>query len=416
MLFCSRGPVLLRSQGNMLLFWMSCGSLLPLLVLCYNEQERCTIQENKQYHVSPVLESLRCYNDYTSYGRCSWEESPHTSAQAPLALFYWDSTENRESLCKPYGQPALNPNNSKLTVQCQYNTLYFGINTNHVFFFKTTCPPALLLSKNVRVRQPVHLSQQAVERGGCLLSWESLYPPSSLLSPTLNYQVNYRRSNQDDWIAVEVEDSQLSVEAEAQGSGCQYEAKCVLDEENVVTCSWEVKRDLAQFLTFHLSCKHNHTAPAQKCCVNTMVSAPSRGPMLKYSCSFPVPNSEQLEVELIPTRNTKEFQTHKHIRPNRPLDVQIEEIDGNWILKWNHSKSKVELSYQVHYWSNETQEDTRLLNVSQGSFSLSILGGSLRPSECYLVKVRALVVPGRGDTFEGPPSEWTDPVEWTSQS
>ncbi|CAB1341481.1 unnamed protein product [Coregonus sp. 'balchen'] len=393
MFFCSRGPVLLRSPGNMLLFWMSCGSLLPLLVLCNNGQKRCTIQENKQYHVSPVLESLQCYNDYSSYVRCSWEESPHTSAQAPLALYYWDSTENRESLCKPYGQPALNPNNSKLTVQCQYNTL--------------------------RVRPPVHLSQQAVERGVRLLSWESPYPPSSLLTPTLNYQVNYRRSNQDDWTV----------------PGCQYEAKvrargkmglwsewsplvtwlteegpsnaqCVLDEENVVTCSWEVKRDLAQFLTFDL---------AQKCCVNTMVSAPSRGPMLKYSCSFTVQNSEQLEVELIPTRNTKEFQTHKHIRPNHPLNVQIEEIDGNWILKWNPPKSNVELTYQVHYWSNETQEDTRFLNVSQGSSSLSILGGSLRPSECYLVKVRALVVPGRGDTYEGPPSEWTDPVEWTSQ-
>lgn len=45
--------------------------------------------------VSPVLESLRCYNDYSSYVRCSWEESPHASSQAPLALYYWDDTENR---------------------------------------------------------------------------------------------------------------------------------------------------------------------------------------------------------------------------------------------------------------------------------------------------------------------------------
>ncbi|CDQ72165.1 unnamed protein product [Oncorhynchus mykiss] len=132
----------------MLIFWMSCGSLLPLLVLCYNGKDHCTIQENKQYHVSPVLESLRCYNDYSSYVRCSWEESPHASSQALLALYYWDDTENRESLCKPYGQPALNANNGKLTAQCQYNTRDFGINTNHVFFFNTSCPPALLLSKN----------------------------------------------------------------------------------------------------------------------------------------------------------------------------------------------------------------------------------------------------------------------------
>ncbi|XP_020341873.1 cytokine receptor common subunit beta isoform X1 [Oncorhynchus kisutch] len=450
MFFCSRGPVLLRSPGNMLLFWISCGSLLPLLVLCNNGQECCTIQDNTQYHVSPVLESLRCYNDYSSYVRCSWEESPHPSSQ-PLALLYWDSPENRESLCKPYGQRALNPSNIKLTAQCQYNTKYFGINTNHVFFFNTSCPPALLLSKNVRVRPPVHLSPKLVERGGCLLSWKSPYPPSSLLTPTLNYQVNYRRSNQDDWTAVEVQDTQLSVKAEAQVPGFQYEAKvrarrktglwsewsplvtwlteedpvpgpsnaqCVLDNETTVTCSWEVKRDLAQFLTFHLSCKHNHTAPAQKCCDNTMVGVPSRGPVLEYSCSFHVQDLEQLEVELIPTRNSKTFKTHKNIRPNRPLKVQIEERDGNWILKWN--PPDFDLTYQVHYqvqyWSNETKEDTTFINVSQGSHSLSILGVSLRPSECYLVKVRALVVPGERDPFDGAPSEWTDPVEWTTES
>lgn len=55
-----------------------------------------------------------------------------------------------------------------------------------------------------------------------------------------------------------------------------------------------------------------HLSRAQKCCDNTMVSTPSRGPMLKYICSFHVQDLEQLEVELVPTRNSKKFKTHKN--------------------------------------------------------------------------------------------------------
>lgn len=43
--------------------------------------------------------------------------------------------------------------------------------------------------------------------------------------------------------------------------------------------------------------------------------------------------------------------------------------------------------------------------------SLSILGASLAPSQRYQVKVRSLVVP---DNYRGIPSEWTDPVDWTT--
>jgi len=53
-----------------------------------------------------------------------------------------------------------------------------------------------------------------------------------------------------------------------------------------------------------------------------------------------------------------------------------------------------------------------LLNISEGSTSLSILGASLASSQHYQVKVRSLVVPIH---YEGIPSDWTHPVDWTSQ-
>lgn len=46
--------------------------------------------------------------------------------------------------------------------------------------------------------------------------------------------------------------------------------------------------------------------------------------------------------------------------------------------------------------------------------SLTILQNSLVPSQDYQVKVRSLVIQRKDSMFRGIPSEWTDPVTWTS--
>lgn len=48
--------------------------------------------------------------------------------------------------------------------------------------------------------------------------------------------------------------------------------------------------------------------------------------------------------------------------------------------------------------------------------SLTILGESLSPSQQHQVKVRSVVVPGEGTRYGGTPSEWSDPVDWTSHA
>lgn len=58
------------------------------------------------------------------------------------------------------------------------------------------------------------------------------------------------------------------------------------------------------------------------------------------------------------------------------------------------------------------QGSSFLLNVSGGSMSLTIPDSSLAPSQRYQVKVRSLLVPD--SVYKGIPSEWTQPVDWTS--
>lgn len=59
-------------------------------------------------------------------------------------------------------------------------------------------------------------------------------------------------------------------------------------------------------------------------------------------------------------------------------------------------------------------QECSIQNISEGSVSLTILETSLDPSQDYQVKVRSLAVPRERSIYGGIPSEWTDPVGWTS--
>lgn len=61
---------------------------------------------------------------------------------------------------------------------------------------------------------------------------------------------------------------------------------------------------------------------------------------------------------------------------------------------------------------NFFSQECLVQNISAGSMSLTILQSSLDPSQDYQVRVRSLVK--AEDDYGGIPSEWSDPVDWTS--
>ncbi|XP_064179833.1 cytokine receptor common subunit beta-like isoform X2 [Anguilla rostrata] len=438
-----RGLAPVWSPSRMLVFWALRASLLPALALA-SESERCPAQ-----NPSTVLDSLECYNDYNSYIRCSWREDNRTHSQAPLSLFHWDEEDNSESACEPRGPPVLLPD-GQLAPHCQYNTTLFGIWNQDHFFFKTPHSPGLSrnlsVSQLVRVRPPHSLSQRAVEGGGRALRWNSSYPPSSILYPTLNYQVKYRRTGQD-WTVLEVSEEELVIESDSLAPGCRYEAgvrsrggkgrwsdwsplvewkteeapvpgpynlQCEFDGETTMSCSWELQADLAQLVTYHLSYRTDPTAPVKWCCsdglsVDTGLSA------LRLSCSFSVSQPEQLLVELTPSYNTKMIEGCTNIRPNPPDNVMLEKVKEDWKLSWTPPPrdSKVPIYFEVRYWTSDTPEEANNFTVPKGVSSHQFPESSLLPSTGYSAAVRALVTPGTG-VYEGLPSDWSEHVHWNT--
>ncbi|XP_056143704.1 cytokine receptor common subunit beta [Lampris incognitus] len=346
-----------------------------------------------------------------------------------------------------------------MTVQCRYRTRLFASTISHTFFFKTknisSCSSvpyksSEALSQLLKVHPPVELSTHAAAQGGQLLQWSSPYPTFSSWSKIhLTYQLNYRRVGQVPWTIENLRGTNFTLEAESLLVCCWYEARvrargkigqwsewsplvkwpsaqpprqvpslqCVLDGENEVTCHWEMSTDLVNFITYQLVCRQNQTAPSEKCCVNSSVSADSTRAVLRYSCSLTVPDPEHLLLELIPRHRVKAFKAHQHIRPKCPGQVTVTERGEDWVVKWEKpsQESQLQLRYQVSYWNAQNQEDIHFKDVQEGSMSLTVQDVSLAPSQRYKVKVRTLLVPGEGPRYEGSPSEWTKPVDWTSR-
>ncbi|XP_040047555.2 cytokine receptor common subunit beta isoform X2 [Gasterosteus aculeatus] len=429
----------------MLLFWVLLWSvLLPLALSC--APHCCIAQESSGLQkTSPLLTSLKCHNDYESYVHCQWRELGNESLQL------WFKTENDAKKCAPHSAGA---QDGRRTSQCRYRTRAFSIGIKHTVFFVedkalTPCSPVTHkpedASLHLRTRPPVNVSTRGAGDGGRRLVWSSPYPSSSTLN--ISYQLSYRTDRRDDWTTENLTDTSVKLENRLLLPGRLYEARlrarasvaqwsvwspevtwraeegtvlvpslhCVLDGEEAATCSWEVSREVDHYVTYQLACRHNRTAPSERCCANPTVSPDPGRPVLRYSCSLAVADPARLLVELLPERQAKTFHASKHIRPGAPQQVEVRQKDTNWMVEWvkPSTPSKVRLCYQVCYYSTQEQGSFVLLNISEGSKSLSILGTSLAPSRHYWVKVRSLVT---GDShYGGIPSEWTDPVEWTSQ-
>ncbi|XP_053194414.1 cytokine receptor common subunit beta [Scomber japonicus] len=437
------------SLGMMPLFWVMIWSMLPPLVLL-SDLNDCTIDESSSSQkVSPLLESLQCHNDYKSYVYCQWKDASNLNT----TLWF----QNGKQKCEPYKAAVKHPEEHGI-VRCRYATDVFVISTTHTVVFLNNKTPdlclsqphrALHLSQHLRARPPVNLSTNDSDDGGRWLTWSSPYPSSSSLSKNLKYQLSYRPDRLDDWTIENVTSTTVKMEKRSLLAGRMYEARvrarasvgqwsdwsnvvtwqteedagqfpilhCVLDGEEEVMCSWEVNSQLADFITYQLTCT-NQTGSSGRCCNNTKITPDPSRSVLRYSCSLNVTDSAHLLLELKPTRSAKSFSAYQHIRPNSPTNVKVKEVDSNWVVEWTTppTRRNIRLYYHVRYYRTQDQDSIPLLTISEGTLSVIIKQQSLDPSQRYQVQVRSLVVSSDSQAYKGPPSEWTDPVEWTSHA
>ncbi|TMS14658.1 Interleukin-3 receptor class 2 subunit beta [Larimichthys crocea] len=393
------------------LLWVMIWPLF-LPVADFSSPDHCTVHDSISQNESSLLQSLQCYNDYESFVHCTWSEHRSTELQLWFEPTYGKTREQ----CVRDDAAAQDATENR-TVHCRYNT------------------------DRVRHRHQTHrLLPQERDREHLLCPARASGSFSALESSSIR-SICSRTMQMED-----VTNTSVKLEKQFLVPGRTYEAQvrarvsvgqwshwspavtwqtkedvgqfpslhCVLDGENEVMCSWKVSRELAHFITYQLACQHNQTAPSKRCCENPTVTPDLSGTMLKYSCSLTVADSAHLLLDLVPTRRAKIIKPHQHIRPNPPQEVKVRPKNNNWIVEWTepNTTSKLVLYYELCYNKIQDHQECTILPVPKGSMSQTILETFLDPSQEYQVKVRSLVAPGT--LYKGVPSEWTEPVRWTS--
>ncbi|KAL7860547.1 hypothetical protein AOLI_G00168960 [Acnodon oligacanthus] len=402
---------------------------LPLLVLS-SEVQQCSLQSTTSHGI-PMLDSLQCYNDFTSHMRCTWEEDPHTHLKLLIAK------EQFKAECVSEGLGVLLPNGKRYR-SCVYKTKIFHWGELTVYS-TTSCPSkaaTLNIAQHGKVLSPVNVREKKVD-GGRTLSWSNPYPSTSPLTKSLTYQVKYRRHGHD-WTVVDDINTTQWVIKELELPGYEYEARvrargrvglwsnwspsvswiteeegvfnlqCVIVESGVL-CSWKVKREHAQFLSFYLCSHTNGSSPECRHCVNH-INQPGHA-VLDFTCLVVSSEPEMLTMELKSVCNSKNFANPSNIQPPHVNPLQVSKKDGIWNLTWSRPNvsEHLSLSYQLQLYNNDTG-DLTLFSLTEGDFCLSLTPSNLRPTNTYMAQVRALP----SGSFSGRPSDWSDPVYFKS--
>ncbi|XP_058627386.1 cytokine receptor common subunit beta isoform X3 [Onychostoma macrolepis] len=410
-----------------------------LLVRGDTSDENCPHHEVKPGKESAVLDSLRCHNDYMSYAQCTWEVDPQVHPQKNThELYYYDESIDEETHCVSNASGVL-LSNGKISHVCRYNSERFSLHTSHILYFKVPCvhrSTTLRVAQHGKVRAPVDLTEREPDGGGRLLSWRSPYSVSSNITGTLVYQLQYRR-NMHDWTIVDnINASEYMIDKESLLSGYHYQARvrargpvglwsdwsplvswkthndgvfnlqCVIAGETSVTCTWQMKTEHYQFMSYHLWCSHSDSPSI--CC---------EGPELKsrdvelseFMCSVNTTDPYLLTVELRPVYYSREFSTSKHIKLSQPDQIHVKESNGVFILNWSKPVVAIDIKFSIELKisSNETSEICAL-SGEESNFNTSVM--DLDPSE-YQAQIRLLPKPDVIYVVE--PSEWSHPAVFT---
>ncbi|XP_039551050.1 cytokine receptor common subunit beta-like isoform X3 [Pimephales promelas] len=381
---------------------------------------------------SSALESLECRNDYRSHIHCSWRHDP----QIPLSLIHMDPDDHRVSPCvqSRTHKPSQNPTGQE-RVCCRYNTSLFAIGFDDVFFFHT--PHSSGISKTFR------LTTFDADPHWNFEQLDDTPPPSRLTSDPFRLHEQERSEVETNHKIVkdqkgekihtkstqkDMEDSKNKTEVgevlfEGQELISEYalpgpsNLHCVLNGGKNVSCSWDLKTDLTRYIIYTISYRTHSTAPAEWYCVEK-VQVTNEGGFLRTVGAFSIFEPGVLQVRLTPTPVTKVIRSYQHIQPACPTGLSVELRGEDWILNWTLTKYRtVPLTTELKYWSILTPEDVKSIFLSDGEMVFAISESSLKGSSEYQAQVRCNVSSTRrsGWRYTGYPSEWTDPVYWTTQ-
>ncbi|KAG6926178.1 colony stimulating factor 2 receptor beta common subunit [Chelydra serpentina] len=434
-----------------------------LLALCWAFR----VGESRE---SLPMQSLRCYNDYTSQMTCTWQECTAARRFLQVTLHHEDNIYKKSTQmpCEHQGAERLPVcPDSCVCWSCHRNSTVFGIGVNDNYTFK---PDRLLqaelnvsLFQNVQPLPPQKLWINITEAGDFLLAWEAAgeRQGSHLMYDALEFEVTYKR----EWESWE-KSSSVSVASAShcllrrdalvpgstyvarvrskpsQGAGWSGQSsewstavswrsqegdeaqpknlRCLFNGVDRLTCSWEVRREVTSSVLFTLFYRTPPASEETECSPVHEEELPGSH-YLFHSCEIRVTNPSRLSQYLITVRPKKEeklIKTYKNIKPLAPVNVTMtKKKEQEYELRWTKqilSYVFIAQRYEFLYWkTGDSLENAQSVNISNDTPPLIFTLQMLEPSTHYRGKMRARV---NTDSYEGPWSKWSEECTWETES
>ncbi|XP_010597639.3 cytokine receptor common subunit beta-like isoform X1 [Loxodonta africana] len=431
--------------------------LLPIILLAlYGGPSMVGAQE------AVPLQSLRCYNDYTSRIKCRWMDTEAAQRYINVTLYRRLDDDPPEPVpCDlsddmPWSDCPSPPCVSR---RCVISHSFFVIGDNDYFSFQPDRPLGaqltVTLAQHVQPPEPEDLEVSHAGDGFLLTwrahlgglqsrwlserhleselvyrrlqdSWEeasTLYSSSSQavlgpehLVPSSTYVARVRtrlapgagHSGKPSKWSPEVRwDSQPGDEAQPQN------LQCFFNGADVLSCFWDVRSVVASSVPFTLFYKPSRDTEEKEC--SPVLKEKLSSPYTRHRCQIPVLDSEthdQYTVSVKPKKEEKLIKSSEHIQMDRPT-LNVTKDGDSYMLRWETQKQyygHIRHSFEVQYRKDTDSWEESKTQTLENTYNMPLL--PLEPSTRYWARVR--VKPSLS-SYNGIWSEWSEELSWDTE-
>uniref|UniRef100_A0A8D2DGQ0 Interleukin-4 receptor subunit alpha n=1 Tax=Sciurus vulgaris TaxID=55149 RepID=A0A8D2DGQ0_SCIVU len=405
------------------------------------------------------LQTLSCYNDYTSHIACRWAAARAAQGLLNLTLHRFHPLDPPQpvscGLSEDTPSPAC-PAAPCVHRSCRIPYQDFVIADEDYYFFQADRPLgvqlSVLLTQHVQP-PPLKDLQISKARDHFLLTWSVALGDAQtpwMAQGDLEFEVVYRRLS-DSWEdanSLRCSSSQAVLEAERLVPSSTYMARvrtrlapgsrlsgrpsqwsqdilwdsqpgdeaqprnlqCFFDGAHALSCSWKLRAPVASSVSFGLFYRAGPQAREEECSPVLKEALSSLDARLR--CRIPVPDPVTgglYVVSVRPRREGRLIKSSEHIKMMRPT-LSVTRGGSSYGLRWQADARKLlEPTFQVqHRRDAEPWEDSKTVTL-RSAHSMAL--PALEPSTKYWARVRVRPTPG---VYNGIWSEWSQAQSWTT--
>uniref|UniRef100_UPI0030FD2120 Cytokine receptor common subunit beta n=1 Tax=Homo sapiens TaxID=9606 RepID=UPI0030FD2120 len=409
------------------------------------------------------LQTLRCYNDYTSHITCRWADTQDAQRLVNVTLI----RRVNEDLLEPVSCDLSDdmpwsacPHPRCVPRRCVIPCQSFVVTDVDYFSFQPDRPLGtrltVTLTQHVQPPEPRDL-QISTDQDHFLLTWSVALgsPQSHWLSPgDLEFEVVYKRL-QDSWEDAAIllsNTSQATLGPEHLMPSSTYVARvrtrlapgsrlsgrpskwspevcwdsqpgdeaqpqnleCFFDGAAVLSCSWEVRKEVASSVSFGLFYKPSPDAGEEEC---SPVLREGLGSLhTRHHCQIPVPDPAthgQYIVSVQPRRAEKHIKSSVNIQM-APPSLNVTKDGDSYSLRWETMKMRyehIDHTFEIQYRKDTATWKDSKTETLQNAHSMAL--PALEPSTRYWARVR---VRTSRTGYNGIWSEWSEARSWDTES